>query len=401
MAKQLTIEFGSFLEEEIQRPQRPLAVATVFSGIGSPEQALRRLNVKHQIVFACDNGERDPKIDDTKFRAIIESLPKGQRESKIVEIYETKGDNLMEQSYKSNYKISKDKFFQDIRFLDGSIYKNKLDLLIGGSPCQAFSSNGKRGGFEDTRGTLFYEYARIIKEAQPLSFIFENVKGMLTHDKGNTWATIKKVFDELNYNIYIHKNLDGNESPLLNACDYGIPQNRMRIYVVGIRKDLHQSKIFSFPHKMLLDKFVPSYLEKNVSANYYLGQKGFEFVTTHPSRAKVGSCDMDGKGGRPGWIMNCQKANQQFNWNGDFIFEPLSEKHTAEILSKAYIGIWQGRKGVIRKFTPRECLRLMGFPDDFLQVVNDNTMYRQCGNSMVVDVMTKLIQEIINTGIFI
>lgn len=372
-------------------------LGTVFSGIGAPEQALKKLGISYKVVFACDNGERAPKLDDNSFRELVASTPKELREEKIEGIYKEVGENRMELTYKANYDIDKNSFFQDIRFLNGYDFKEKLDLLVGGSPCQAFSSNGKRGGFADTRGTLFYEYARIIKEAQPKSFIFENVKGMLTHDSRRTWQTIKNVFEELNYTVYIHKDENGIESPVLNASDYGVPQNRVRIYVVGIRKDITHTP-FEFPKPFKLEKFVPEFLEEKVDAAYYLGQKGFEFVTTHPNRAKVGSYDMTGKDGKAGWIMNCQKANQQFNWNGDFIFEDLAEKHTPDILNKAYIGTWQGRKGVIRKFTPRECLRLMGFPEDFIQCGDNNTMYRQCGNSMVVDVMSYLIKEIINTG---
>ena len=131
-------------------------------------------------------------------------------------------------------------------------------------------------------------------------------------------------------------------------------------------------------------------LQEPIPVKYYLGKKGFEFVTTHPTRAKVG-----------GSIMNCQKATQQFNWNGDFIFEPFdSDRHTPEILTKAYVGQWQGQSGVIRMFTPRECLRLMGFPDTFKIVVKDNLMWRQAGNSIVVNVLEAIMKEIIKTGIF-
>ena len=238
---------------------------------------------------------------------------------------------------------------------------------------------------------MFYEYARVIKEAQPTCFIYENVRGIITQDKGRTWETIKNVFKELNYNIYINKNSNGEESPILNASHYGIPQNRLRLYVIGIRKDICLSENFSFPHPVKLTTEVNDYLLKElIPAKYYLGQKGFEFVTTHPSRAKVGSP-----------IMNCQKATQQFNWNGDFIFEPLDpNKHTEEILNKADLGEWNGQTGVIRMFTPRECLRLMGFPDSFKIVVKDNIMWRQAGNSIVVNVLEAIMKQIIKTGIF-
>lgn len=377
--------------EPITLPSGKIRLGTLFSGIGAIEQAFLKLGLKHDIVFACDNGEREIPQSKEQIESIIDSLPSSQKESAIAKLYAIKGENFMEKSYRANYAIKEGRFFQDIRFLDGTQFKGKLDILVGGSPCQAFSCNGKRGGFEDTRGTLFYEYARIIKESQPKCFIYENVKGMITHDHGRTWSTIKNVFNELNYNIYIHHNSNGEESPILNAADYGIPQNRLRLYVIGIRRDIKQSNEFQFPSPSKLKSEVKDYLLPGpIDPKYYLGRKGFEFVTTHPTRAKVGSS-----------IMNCQKATQQFNWNGDFIFESLDEHHhSQEILDKAYIGEWNGKRGVIRMFTPRECLRLMGFPDSFNIVVKDNLMWRQSGNSIVVNVLEAIMKEIIRTGVF-
>ena len=254
---------------------------------------------------------------------------------------------------------------------------------------QEFSCNGKRAGLNDTRGTLFYEYARVINETQPKCFIFENVEGMINHDGGKTWSIIKSVFQELNYRLYIQHDENGKESPLLNAADYGIPQLRMRLFMVGIRNDIALDNDFVFPLPIPLTTTSKDYLDDEVPAKYYLAQKGFEFVTTHPSRARV---DLD--------ITTCQKANQQFNWNGTFIFEELSEKHNEEILNRAYVGSWNGKRGVIRMFTPRESLRLMGFPDTFRIVVKDHMMWRQCGNSIVVNVLEAIMRQLINTGIF-
>ena len=368
---------------------KKIKLATVFSGIGAIEQALLRLNIPHEIVFACDNGERKLKISQEELDERLKGVERDGVEQIIREEYNKSGENLMEKSYKANYKIGENAFFQDIRYLDGTQFYNQVDLLVGGSPCQAFSCNGKRGGFDDTRGTLFYEYARLIKQTQPKCFIFENVRGMLNHDKGRTWETIKNVFNELNYDIHIQMK-DGKEQPILNASDYGIPQLRMRLYVVGIRKDLKLSEPFSFPEPIPLETTIHDYLDNDVPAKYYLAQKGFEFVTTHPSRAQVGIP-----------VMTCQKANQQFNWNGTFIFEPLDKnKHTSEILQRAYIGEWNNQTGVIRMFTPRECLRLMGFPDSFKIVVNDNMMWRQSGNSIVVNVLERIVEQIFKTGIY-
>ena len=123
-------------------------------------------------------------------------------------------DPFVKISYLSNYRISEDRWHDDIRNFNAKPFRYRLDLLVGGSPCQAFSVAGKRLGLEDARGTLFYEFARVVKESKPKIFIFENVKGLLNHDGGNTWRIVQSVFKELGYDIY---------SQLLNSKDYGIP----------------------------------------------------------------------------------------------------------------------------------------------------------------------------------
>ena len=148
------------------------------------------------------------------------------------------GENLEEETICCEIKISEDDFHLDINLLDGTDYRDKVDLLVGGSPCQSFSTVGFKGGLEDARGTLFYEYARIVKEVNPKVFIYENVRGLTTHDKGNTWNIIKGIFKSLNYKI--------TEPQILNAADYGIPQNRRRVFVVGIRNDLKIKKQFEY-----------------------------------------------------------------------------------------------------------------------------------------------------------
>jgi len=367
-----------------------IKLGTLFSGIGAIEQAFLKMRIPHKIVFACDNGERELKLSYEEVLSLLNDVPIDQRQNKIVELYNQTGKpNFMERSYKANYKISDKDFYQDIRFFGKDDVDDQVDLIVGGSPCQAFSYNGKRAGLNDTRGTLFYDYARVIHETQPKCFIFENVEGMIKHDKGRTWPIIKSVFEDLNYRLYIQHDDLGNESPLLNAANYGIPQLRMRLFLVGIRNDIRLQNDFTFPKPIPLTTTSRDYLDENVPAKYYLAKKGFEFVTTHPTRARV---NLD--------ITTCQKANQQFNWNGTFIFEELSEKHTQEILNRAYVGTWTGTKGVIRMFTPRESLRLMGFPDSFKIVVNDHMMWRQCGNSIVVNVLEAIMRQIIQTGIF-
>lgn len=366
-----------------------IKLATVFSGIGAIESALEYMNEKYEIVFACDNGERELKESYEEIDKMVKGKSDNNVQFIINNLYkETGKENYVKQTYFANYGIKDNQWYEDIKYLDGKKFKNQIDLYVGGSPCQSFSVNGKRAGLKDIRGTLFYEYCRIVDESRPKVFIYENVRGMINHDKGKTWKTVKDIFSQLDYDIYIHKK--GNiEDPILNSKDYGIPQNRERLYIVGFRKDLNIQN-FKFPLKEELKTRVADYLEENVDAKYYLKQKGFEFVTSNPSRARVGT-----------EIMGCQKANQQFNWNGDFIFEPLEKvQKRADIMEQAYVGTWNGQRGVCRKFTPKECLRLMGFRDTFRMIHKDEIMYRQAGNSIVVNVLMRLIEAIKETGVW-
>ena len=352
---------------------KKLRLATVFSGIGAPEQALNKMNIPYDIVFACDNGERELQLTKEE---IIEKATKKEKDINeyVKELYNNlKKINYVKKSYMANYDITEEKWYEDIRFIDGKKYKDKVDLLVGGSPCQSFSIIGKRAGLNDARGTLFYEFARLIDEIQPKFFIYENVLGMLTHDKGNTWKHIKEIFESLDYKINVN---------ILNSVDYGIPQNRKRLFVVGFKK--HKIN-YREPDKIELTTSMKDYLGGHVETKHYLGQKGFEFVTNpkYKSRARVNH-----------EIIQTQKANQQFNWNGDFVFEPLEKvKNNESIMNRAYVGNWNGEIGVIRQLSYRECLRLMGFSDSFKVVVPNVPAYRQIGNSIVVNVLEAIFKS--------
>ncbi len=376
-------------EKKLKKPENTIRLATMFSGIGAVEHALKRLKIKNKIVFASDN------------------------------------DKFVKESYYANYKINDKQWYGDVQDINGEKYLNKIDLLVGGSPCQSFSMVGKRQGFKDTRGTLFYEFARIIKESQPKVFIYENVKGLLNHDKGKTFEIIKATFDELGYK-YFYKTL--------NAKDYGIPQHRQRVFIVGF-KDTNTN--FCFPNPVSLHSSMQDFLEDYIESKYYLKEKGVKFVTS-AKNIKKRYTQINGN------VAICQKANQQFNWHGDFIFEGvnsaeldgfifninnvdekyyLSQKVTNYVLatgtknfitndSKTDLKIARPllqsmhkmhragvdnyvthNKGRIRKLTPKECLRLMGFQDDFKQVVSDTQAYRQAGNSIVVDVLIAILKQ--------
>ena len=352
---------------------KKIRLATVFSGIGAPEQALNKMGVNYDIVFACDNDEIELK---ETAEDIINGFQKSNYENindYVSDLYSsTKKPKYVKQSYFANYNIDENRWYSDIRFLDGKKYKDKVDLYIGGSPCQSFSLMGKKAGLEDTRGTLFYEYARLIKEMQPKAFIYENVPGMLIHDKGNTWKVIKEVFESLGYNV---------KYKILNAKDFGIPQDRKRLFVVGIKD---RNVEYNFPKPIELKKTMFDFLEEKVETKHYLAKKGFEFVTQNPGRAKVNQ-----------EIIRTQKANQQFNWNGDFVFENYDKvKNDEEIMKRAYVGTYNGKKGVARQLSYRECMRLMGFDDSYKIVVPNVAAYRQAGNSIVVNVMEAVLEQL-------
>lgn len=370
-------------------PSATIRLASSFSGIGAIEQALKRLNLKTEIVFAGDI------------------------------------DKHVKESYFANYDIAEEDWHDDVTKFDARKYKGKVDLLVGGSPCQAFSMVGKRLGFEDIRGTLFYEFARLINETQPNVFIYENVKGLTNHDEGRTWQVVQDVFEELGYDIHFQ---------ILNSKNYGIPQHRERIFVVGFKEP---NPTFTFPKKVKLESTMQDFMEDFTDSKYYLREKGVKFVTSTKNRLKRYT-QINGN------VALCQKANQQFNWHGDFVFEPKGENFFDEFVfsvddveEKYYLSpkvknyvLAGGTKtfktstatdlevarpllqsmhkmhragvdnyvthneGRIRKLTPRECLRLMGFRDDFKIAVSDTQMYRQAGNSIVVDVLIALLKQI-------
>lgn len=358
-------------------------VGTVFSGIGAVEHALDLLGIEHRVIFACDNGERKLKTEYKDIVKNTQNMTNEDRNKYISEIYDKEaGVNYVEQSYKANYTIENDAYFQDVKLLDGNEFKGKIDLFVGGSPCQSFSIMGKRGGLEEARGTLFYEYARLVKEIEPKVFIYENVTGMLNHDNGHTWKVISNIFDTLGY-VWKYW--------VLNAKDFGLPQNRRRIFVVGFKKKY--SKLFEKimePQKIKLTHDMSALLDKKVDNKYYLPEKGFKRAIDPKQKKHVA---LNGK------IARCQVACQQYNWFGDMRFE--SEiPNRIENDNRIYKGEYNGERGVARCLSPRECLRLMGFSDSFKIVVPDTQMYRQVGNSIAVNVMMEVVKRINFTGIF-
>lgn len=364
----LDLQGVSWVDREFSHPNRTIRLATSFSGIGAIEYAFKRLNLNVKIVFAGDI------------------------------------DANCKKAYFANYKISEEQWHTDIHDLDAKPYKGKVDLFVGGAPCQAFSIVGEQRGFDDTRGTLFREFARVVKECQPKVFIFENVQGLFKHDQGRTWEVIYKTFkDYCGYDVHYQ---------LLNARDYGIPQTRERLYCVGFKKKTR----FKYPAPIPLDYKMYDFLEDYTNSAYFEKDKGVKVLSSNEEH-------------RQAIIQG--SASENFN---DFIFPVreiddkyyLSEKVAKYVLcpgTKTFktpiktdldiarpllqsmhkmhrAGVdnyvtYNKVKGIngLRKLTPRECLRLMGFKDDFKIAVSNTSAYMEAGNSIVVDVLIALLKQ--------
>lgn len=235
------------------------------------------------------------------------------------------------------------------------------NVLLGGFPCQPFSQAGHKKGFEDTRGTLFFDVARILDFHKPEMFLLENVKGFLGHDKGNTFRVVKSVLEELNYLVF-HK--------VLNARDFGVPQNRERIYIIGIHKEKLGSFLFDFPSPLPIKVKVGDILDKVVDPKYTISDNLWQGHQRRKEQHRL-------KGNGFGYSL----------FNAD-------SRYTSTISARYYkdgseILIEQDGKNP-RKLTPREAARLQGFPENFTIPVSDMQAYKQFGNSVAVPVIREL-----------
>ncbi len=238
------------------------------------------------------------------------------------------------------------------------------DLILAGFPCQPFSHAGLKMGFDDMRGTLFFDVARIIADKRPAMVLLENVKGFVNHDRGRTFSTIKEVLEnELGYSVF-HK--------VLNASDFGLPQNRERIFIVCFDKDRFKNPDFKFPEPTRIETRLGDILEEDVDRKYTLSTRLWQ---GHKRRKR----EHMAKGNGFGYSL----------FNHDSI-------RTSTISARYYKDgseILVSRQGNPRKITPREAARLQGFPDSFVIPVSDTQAYRQFGNSVAVNVIRAIAAE--------
>jgi DNA (cytosine-5)-methyltransferase 1 len=241
------------------------------------------------------------------------------------------------------------------------------DVLIAGFPCQPFSHAGLKRGFEDTRGTLFFNVASIAQHRRPAAILLENVKGFVNHDKGFTFTRVRETLEEIGYDVYWQ---------VLNASDFGLPQNRERVFIVGLRKDRIPHNAFEFPEPPRTPTRVGDILEEDVLPKYTISTRLWD---GHKRRLREHRAKGNGFG------------------YGLFTAEDI---RTNTISARYYkdgseVLISRGRGKNPRKITPREAARLQGFPDSFVIPVSDVQAYRQFGNSVAVPVIKAVANQIV------
>lgn len=251
------------------------------------------------------------------------------------------------------------------------------DILLAGFPCQPFSLMGKQQGFTDERGTLFFTIERILKKHKPKVIVLENVKNLLTHDRGKTINKMLEILeDKLNYKVYYN---------VLNTSDYGLPQTRRRVFIVGflIEEFGEELNTFTFPSPEKLNTTVFDLLDDNVDKKYFLSNRILPTILSNGSKNYYSKSEINLKIAKPltATMHKMHRANQD-NYYEDIVnrnkFEDTAEK----------------RISTIRRLTPNECRKLQGFPNNWKYVVSDTQLYRQFGNAVSVNVSEKLAYQV-------
>ncbi len=287
-------------------------------------------------------------------------------------VYSNEWDESVQKVYQRNFGDLPE---GDITKVDETTIPDH-DILCAGFPCQAFSISGKQRGFEDNRGTLFFDVARIVRAKKPKVVFLENVKNFATHDNGHTLQIVKETMDKLGYTF---------NQKVLNAVNYGVPQKRERIYMVCFRKDLKTTD-FSYPKPFQLKRHVEDFLldDESLVEDLYVNRPDTYYNGTTDENYSDTSIRLG--------IIN--KGGQ-----GERIY---STKGIAITLSAYGGGVFAKTGGYLingrpRKLHPRECARIMGYPDSYIMSDNKNQAYKQFGNSVVIDVLQLIVKQISDT----
>lgn len=300
----------------------------------------------------------------------------------ISTVFVSEWDEYAKKTYRANYADNFE-IAGDITKIDEKEIP-AFDICLAGFPCQAFSMAGKKMGFDDDykgmcRGTLFQDVVRICEYHKPSVIFCENVKGLTIHDRGRTFKVIKRAFEQIGYTVY---------DKVLNSKDFGVPQNRERIYIVAFRNDI-DSTDFKFPTGENSDTKIKDIMEENaVSVKYYLSTTYLETLKRHKKRHEAKGNgfgyeirDINGQAG----AIVCGGMGRERNL--------IVDKRLKDFTPVTHIKGEVNRQG-IRKMTPREWARLQGFPDDFKLEVADTHLYKQFGNTVTVNVIEAIAKEI-------
>lgn len=300
-------------------------------------------------------------------------------------VFVSEWDEYAQRTYRENFKDSFDIAGDITKINEKSI--PSFDICLAGFPCQAFSLAGQRKGFNDNykgicRGTLFLDVARICEYHKPSVIFCENVKNLKNHDKGKTFKVIKKTFEDLGYTVF---------DEVLNSKNFGVPQNRERIYIVAFRNDL-KIKEFIFPKETDSSKTINDILEEEpVPARYYLSTTYLETLKRHKARHEAlghgFGYEIRELNGIAGTIV-CGGMGRERNL--------IIDKRQKDLTPTTHIKGTVNTEG-IRKMTPREWARLQGFPDSYKLILADTHLYKQFGNSVSVPVIAAIANKIKET----
>ena len=333
----------------------------MFSGIGGFELGIQRAFNKQFTEIQQDGQRWNRDINQVEHNV----LPTSRSTPLCVGYSEI--DKYAIKVYERNFNGHKN--YGDCTAIDAQQLPD-FDLLVGGFPCQAFSIAGKRAGFDDTRGTLFFDIARILKEKQPRHLVLENVKGLLSHDGGRTFTTIIGVLSDLGYFV---------EWQVLNSKDFGVPQNRERVIIVGHLGNECGRKVFP----------IVGNTGKNLK-QLIGGSQGNRVYATDGISSTIAS-QAGGLGAKTGlYAMRGRENGQQLEKSGDY---------TNTITSVTKDNLWV-ENARIRRLTPLECERLQGFPDNWTaldqdgQPISDTQRYKMCGNAVTTNVIQAVISKL-------
>ena len=287
-----------------------------------------------------------------------------QLHGNVKSVFSSEWDKFSQKTYRANFgEIPQG----DITEIDEKEVPNH-DILVAGFPCQAFSQAGLKRGFDDARGTLFFDIARILNEKRPKAFLLENVKNLRSHDKGKTFEVIVNTLHELDYHV---------SSAILKARDFGVPQNRERIYIVGFdKRTVDNYEDFEFPTPSNVETKVGNILQQNVSEKYTISDRLWD---GHQRRKE----EHKNKGNGFGYSI--------FNNNS-----PYTNTISARYYKDGSEILIEQKDSNPRKITPREASRLQGFPEDFIIPVSDTQAYKQFGNSVSVPVVYEIAKNVLN-----